>query len=218
MGRYPSDDRNEKNRRDGSEPSDANLLARVQAGDREAYLLLFDRYYASVEAFARKRLQNAAVACDIAAETFVRAYHSRDDFPSGRIHYLGYLLMICRRLVIAERARRGTTGVSPGWAAAHTKRLTDDLEPARAHSPLPLSHIAIQDALDLLPDADREILLLAYERHLSRNDIAFILGETDVRQVTTRLYRAMQTLEGLLSEQGRLPSPLLVTPDRPGTG
>ncbi len=79
---------------------DSELVARVQQGERELFLLLFERYYSRLECYARRYLKNAEEARDIASETFLRAYRNVDSFRLGeRISYLGYLFLICRRLI-----------------------------------------------------------------------------------------------------------------------
>ena len=87
--------------------TDDEILRRVQGGDREAFLALFDRYYSRVEGYARRRMQNPEAARDIASETFLRAYRTVDSFRLGEISYAGYLFLICRRLMLTERARYG---------------------------------------------------------------------------------------------------------------
>src|SRR5216684_3542301 len=86
--------------------SDEEIIQRVQRGEREEYFVLFDRYYARVESYARRQLHHAEAARDIASETFLRAFRSVDSFRTGGISYLGYLLMICRRLILTEQTRQ----------------------------------------------------------------------------------------------------------------
>ena len=89
--------------------TDEEILRRVQGGDREAFLVLFDRYHDRVEGYARRQLHNLEAARDIASETFLRAYRTVDSFRLGEISYVGYLFLICRRLnsnrAIANRRR-----------------------------------------------------------------------------------------------------------------
>jgi RNA polymerase sigma-70 factor (ECF subfamily) len=183
--------------------SDDTIIARVQAGDRQAYLYLFDRYYARVEGYARHQIRNAEAARDLASETFLRAYRSVDGFRTGEVAYLSYLLLICRRLIINERARHGKAPTT-SWeeASLHGEPLADSAE-------LPLDRMlkaeqrgVIQKALHLLSAEDREIILLAFEQDLSRRDIADVLGKPTVSAVTSHLYRAMQKLKAILVKQG----------------
>src|SRR5881628_53810 len=55
-------------------PSDADVVARVLSGDREAFGLLIRRYEAGLLRFATRMLGNRDVATDAVAESFIRAY------------------------------------------------------------------------------------------------------------------------------------------------
>lgn len=183
--------------------TDEEILRRVQTGDREAYITLFDRYYARVEGYARRQTQNAEAARDFASETFLRAYRTVDGFRIGEISYLGYLLMICRRLILTEQTR---------FRIAPTRSLeenAEELEQTADTATLPLEFLLseersamMQRALECLPAADREIIHLAFERELSRRDIGDILGKPSVTAVTSHLHRAVQKLKVIIVQQG----------------
>jgi RNA polymerase sigma-70 factor, ECF subfamily len=183
--------------------SDEEIIERVQKGRTSEYLILFDRYYARVENYARRHLQHAEAARDVASETFLRAYRNVQRFRIGEgITYLGYLLMICRRLILTERAQQRRAHIISLDESPEAERLSDTAR-------LPLAQLLdgerqkmIQDALEHLPEDDREIVYLAFERDLSRRDIAEILGKPSVSAVTSHLYRAMQKLKRIVAAQG----------------
>src|SRR5213076_168273 len=56
------------------DPSDADVVARVLSGDREAFGLLIRRYQPGLVRFATRMLGNQDVAADAVAESFIRAY------------------------------------------------------------------------------------------------------------------------------------------------
>lgn len=187
---------------------DNDILRRVQQGEREAYLTLFDRHYRRIECYAFRQLHNAEAARDIASETFLRAFRSVDSFRIGeQITYLGYLFLICHRLILTERQRQRATPV----VSLDVLNPEDDAPgmPRTEGDSLPLSKLLqaesramVRDALGKLSTEDREIIHLAYERDLSRQDIAGILGKPSVSAVTSHLYRAMQKLKTVLIQQG----------------
>lgn len=185
------------------ELSDDDILRRVQRGERTEYIALFDRYYARVERYARWQINDPEAARDIASETFLRAYRSVDNFRVGEpVSYLAYLLTICRRLALSERARSQARPTTP-------LDETDAENTAWDRSELPLDAMLrgercamLHDALERLPAPDREIIQLAYESDLSRNDIMIIMNKPSITAVTSHLYRAMQRLKAVVEEQG----------------
>src|ERR687893_108909 len=54
--------------------STEELVARVRAGDEEAFRLIFDRYSRPVLSFIYDMVGDRGLAEDLAQETFVRAY------------------------------------------------------------------------------------------------------------------------------------------------
>ena len=186
------------------EPSDDDILRRVQHGDGAAYLALFDRYYLRVEGYARRQTQDSEAARDIASETFLRAYRNVGSYLRERNgSYLGYLLMICHRVILTERARSRIVLMQPLDA------LDDGADALAGTETLPLNQLLAEErrkmigrALDDLPPDDREIVLLAFERDLSRQDIARVLNKPSVSAVTSHLHRAMQKLKIIVARQG----------------
>lgn len=182
---------------------DREIIKQVQQGEREKYLEIFDRYYARVERYARSQLRHTETARDIASETFLRAYRHVDKFRmEENITYLGYLLMICRRLIMTERSRQRAAPIHQAIDAEEVENIADD-------SAMPLSHLLngeriamLQDALSQLPADDREIIHLAFERDLSRQDIMYVMDKPSVSAVTSHLYRAMQKLKAIVAQQG----------------
>ncbi len=184
--------------------SDEDILRQVHKGDKNAYMTLFERHYARVESYARRRMNNAEAARDIASETFLRAYRAVDSFRIDEgVPYLGYLLLICRRLILTEQGRQRilmTHSLEENPAVADTLM---DMEP------LPLDRLLdserdeiLREALDHLSVDDREIIHLAFQDGLSRRDIGTILNKPTVSAVTSHLHRAISKLKGIITRQG----------------
>jgi len=184
--------------------TDDEILQRVQGGDRAAYMELFERHYSRVEGYARRLMQDAEAARDIASETFLRAYRTVDLFQRHQgISYPGYLLLICRRLTLNElERRRNAATFSLEECPVALEQLADSAE-------LPLAQLLhnerramLREALNSLAPEDREIIHLAFERDLSRRDLVAILGKPSVSAVTSHLHRAMQKLKTAVIRNG----------------
>ena len=193
--------------------SDDEILRRVQQGARAEFVQIFDRHYARIERYALRQLRDAEAARDVASETFLRAYRSVDSFRVGeQIAYLGFLFLICRRLILTERRKSQTSPITIASRADATAARQEQNAPDTA--PLPLTQLLnaerramLREALDCIAHDDREIILLAFERDLSRQDIAQVLNKPTVSAVTSHLHRAMQKLKTALLRQGYFHAP-----------
>ena len=186
------------------QPSDAQILVRVQKGDRDAYVALFDRYYSRVYRYARWQSGDPDLAADAASETFVRAYAAVDGFRTeDSTPYLAYLLQICRRILISNHSRPANRKtVSLDDVDSEARRLIDSCPPPLEYLLEEEQREMIRLSLDRLPPGDREIIALAFEQDLSRRDIAALMGKPSTSAVTTHLYRAMQKLREIVNRQG----------------
>jgi RNA polymerase sigma-70 factor (ECF subfamily) len=178
--------------------SDEEILRRVQSGEKTLYVELFDRYYDRVKRYARSQVAEAAD--DLASETFLWAYRNVASCSPGEISYLGYLLRICRRLVLMERERRtGAPTCLPGEDEDNGCGDTaDSLLPGWRKE---TGESAVRGALPSLPAEDREVIYLAYEPDLSRQEVMTILDQPSFSAVAAHLYRAMQKLNAVARRQ-----------------
>jgi RNA polymerase sigma factor (sigma-70 family) len=78
--------------------SDTELLARSEE-DPSAFAEFYRRHERAVVAFAGRLVRDAELTVDVAAETFARAYESRDALEAD--HARGWLLGIARHVVFA---------------------------------------------------------------------------------------------------------------------
>src|SRR2546425_6373596 len=92
-------------------PSDAEVVARVLGGDREAFGLIVRRYESGLLRFATRVLGGRDAAADAVAERVVRAYR---HLPScrGPRRLRTWLYRIVAYQCKSHRARRPTPGVS----------------------------------------------------------------------------------------------------------
>ena len=183
--------------------TDEEILRRVQQGERTAFVQIFDRYYQRVERYACRKLSNIEAGADIASETFHRAFRSVDTFRIGQISYLAYLYIICRRLVATEISKR----IAAPFLSVDD--LEDHLLPEYSKNDVALDSVLTNErstmlhfALGCLDTDDREVIHLAFEKDISRRDIAEIMGKPSVSAVTSHLHRAMTRLKLIVHKQG----------------
>ena len=164
--------------------SDAELVEAARRGDQASFGLLYERHYRLAVGIARSRLSDFHLAEDAAQEAFVIARRTLATLREPR-RFPEWLGTICRRA--ASRLDAGRTLHEP---------LPDDPEFADDHHVAAL-RLQVQDALQLLEQTSREIVVLHYFSGLSYEEISRALG-LSVQGIHGRLQRARSKLAGLL--------------------
>ena len=155
------------------DPSDADLIARWEAGDERAASLLVERHGTPVARYVVSLGQRAGVE-EVVQDTFVRAFGSLGSFR-GESSLRTWLFTIARRLV-ADRRRmakrqRDVSEVQEGDAVTTCDPL-DDLIASE-------SGRRMQDVIGRLSPAQREVFLLRVNDGMSYKEIAVVVGTTE---------------------------------------
>ena len=167
--------------------SDADLLARVAAGDRAAARPLVDRHHAPVFRFARALVRDDALAEDVLQETFIAALRGAATFR-GAGSARGWLFTIARHAALKLRPRERPLpeeddleklGADAGWGADDPEQLLSAGQ----------SREAVTRALDALDPEDREILVLRDMEGLTGPEAAEVL-HLSLAAMKSRLHRA----------------------------
>lgn len=176
---------------------DAALMRAVQADDRRALRILVERWERPLVAFLYRYTQEYETARDLAQETFLRLYRSRERYDPQR-RFSTWLFAIasnlCRTHTRWARRHPTTPLVATATDSDPANLLEDDsvLLPS-AQVEEDESTAALRAAILRLPHPYRVAVLLHYYEALSYSEIAKVLGCTE-RGVETRLYRARKRL------------------------
>lgn len=191
----------ERTHPDGS-LDDAAAIARVLAGDKQQFAVLVSRYQSSLYRHAVSMVLDHDVAADMVQDAFVRAYsrlstcrdHDRFRawiFQMLRNRCLDYLKDVRRRNVPLDRALDIEDSAEEPVGRMERVRLRGE----------------IAQALDRLPDAQREAFLMHYIEELPYETMADVLGAS-VSALKMRVLRAREALsEALRSKNVTLQSP-----------
>jgi RNA polymerase sigma-70 factor (ECF subfamily) len=176
-----------------------DLVRATQAGDREAFGQLYDRYHPLVFRYVLFRVGDRQLAEDLTAETFCRALR-RIASVSYRGRDIGaWFVTIARNLVLDHRkSSRYRCEQSTGEIAA--------LSPLTGgHEQQVLDGIAHEDlwrAVGLLTPAQRQAIVLRFVEGLSIAEMAARMGRNQ-GAVKALQYCGVRRLAGLLWEDGR---------------
>ena len=167
---------------------ETGLLARVAAGESEAFRGLVDRHLPTVLAIARRMLRDDAEAEDVAQETMLRLWRNAAGLELGPNGVRPWLRRVASNLCIDRvRARRNTTVVEE--------------VPEESAPPSQLRHLAerelgarVDAALQALPERQRLALTLFHYEGMSQIEVGEAMGISD-EAVESLLARARRTLK-----------------------
>ncbi|WP_424535034.1 RNA polymerase sigma factor [Sphaerisporangium viridialbum] len=179
--------------RAGTPVEDAAVLARVADGDTAALTELYARYGKPMFAFLYRLAGDRGTAEEILQDTWLAVWRSAGTYQS-RSSVSTWLFGVARR-----QAHNRLRGVPPPVAAEPT---ADGADSAPGPEELAIGRDRVQAALERLPPAQREVVVLALLEDLSHQDIAEVLG-IPVGTVKSRLHHARATLREWIDEPTR---------------
>jgi RNA polymerase sigma factor (sigma-70 family) len=163
--------------------SDEALMLEFQRGSREAFEELFARYREPLFGFFRRRLENRERAEDLAQETFLAVIRATARYEP-RALVRTYLYGIALKLLAAERRK----------LSGKEQSAEPEQEPAvPAVNDASEKALWVQQALEKLDVAEREILMLREYEQLNYAEIAELL-RLPVNTVRSRLFRSRMAL------------------------
>jgi RNA polymerase sigma-70 factor (ECF subfamily) len=179
-----------------SSPSDAAVIG-LSLDEPEAFGLIYDRHAATVLRFLGRRV-GAEAAEGLVGELFRIAFERRKTFDASRANALPWLYGIGSNLLMKHR--RGEA-----CRLRASARMAADEAPARRASAGALDarllFPRVADAIETLPDGERDALLLFAWEDLSYQGVAEAL-EVPIGTVRSRLNRARAQLRELLESGG----------------
>ena len=190
--------------------ADRDVLVRVAAGELDALDMLYDRYRAMAYSIALRITSDASLAEDVVQDAFLGAWRNAARYAEARASVKTWLLAIVHhRAVDAVRRRRPTMDL-PEREDAPPAQLTlpDVWQEVAGH----LDQEAVQGALRVLSDVQREAIELAYFGGLTQLEIA-ARTNTPLGTVKSRMRLGLLAMRRvLLGETG----PFGLEPDEAG--
>jgi RNA polymerase sigma-70 factor, ECF subfamily len=152
----------------------AELLARIVAGDREAFGAFYDLHAPVLFGFCVRILKDARDAEDVLQETFVQAWRDARRFDAARASVRGWLFTIARsRALDRWRSRRS---FEKRISAADTPQLEQAAGAADGAATADVRDF-VERALAQLNENEQTVLRLAYFEGLTQEEIAARLDE-----------------------------------------
>lgn len=179
-----------------SDLSDEAIMARLQAGETHLLELLMKRYERQIFAYAQRILMVRSSAEDAFQETFLRIFRKRATYKPGspfRPWLYTICLNTCRDSLRAKNRRPESELEKTAFALADGQPGPEALSEQTALAR------RIRQAVEALPDKQRDVFLLSYYQGLQYPEIAEIL-EIPVGTVKSRMFHASKFLAEQLKD------------------
>ncbi len=181
-----------------SKDTDAQLLQKHRSGDRDAFAELIDRYRPELFHFLMRFTGDHAAADDLFQETFLQVHSSSGTFDTTR-SFRPWLFTIAankaRDRIRKEKRRKAASLSAPIDQGSEASTSFVDL--LEADLPMPSDGVEetetkerVRQAIEQLPDHQREVLLLAYFHQFAYKQIAEML-QIPLGTVKSRLHAAV---------------------------
>jgi RNA polymerase sigma-70 factor (ECF subfamily) len=171
---------------------EAEIVAKVLKGDRQAYALLVEEYKSPIYNLAYRMTGNSEDSDDLTQETFIKAYQYLWRY-NPRKKFFTWLYTIAFNLIKNRFKKNKKEKLSEELNASS---LTDN-------NPSPEEKLIedqeISTCLLRLEDELRALLIMKYKQELSFEEIARITGKS-LSAVKMRIYRGLEKLKELMKE------------------
>lgn len=173
------------------------LVARAQAGDRAAFAALVRAHQDEVYTLARRLVGDPHLAADVAQEALIRAWRALPNFR-GDAKLSTWLYRITVNTAWTHKNRAARHRATPLDDFSEVADRLDPNLPELAGETLELRG-RLRQALDRLPDSQREVVVMKDVYGWSHAEIAEAMG-VSVTAAKVRLHRARARLARDLEE------------------
>jgi RNA polymerase sigma-70 factor (ECF subfamily) len=181
---------------------DAELVARVQRGDKKAFDLLVLKYQRKILRLLGRMIRDPSEIEDVAQEAFIKAYRALPQFRGESAFYtwLYRIAVNTARNWLASAGRRPSTPNAieneDGETFNETDNLTDISTPEAMVASREIAE-TVNKVIDGLPEELRTAIVLREIEGMSYEDIAQSM-DCPIGTVRSRIYRAREAIAAQL--------------------
>jgi len=191
---------------------EAGLVARLQAGDQDAFEELVRTYGGRLLSVARRFVRNEADAQDVVQAAYLSAFRSLRRFEGGcqLSTWLHRIVVNTALMKLRTRRRKPEESIElllPSFQddGHHVEQFSEWGAPADILLEREETRATVRACIQQLPDNYRQVLLLRDIEELPTQDVAQMLKMTPTA-VKVRLHRARQALSTLLRKEYARPA------------
>ncbi len=183
------------------ENSDAELVARVQKGDKKAFDILVRKYQHKLAKLISRYIQDPSEVLDVSQEAFIKAYRALPKFRGDSAFYTWlYRIAIntAKNHLVAQGRRPQSVDIDAeeGTRIETIPKLRENASPERLILRDEIGDVIFQ-AIEELPEDLRTAITLRELDGLSYEEIARAM-ECPIGTVRSRIFRAREAIDNKL--------------------
>ena len=175
------------------EEDERQIIERILAGSDLAFQKILDLHTQRIFNYVRRMTSNSIEAEDLAQETFIRFWVSRDRFDPDRVKLTTWLHRIAHNLCIDYFRRRQLQ-------ERQVPVQSDSQDSPDTDYELSIRAAVVNKALMTLSERQRSAIVLCHYQNFSQHDAAHILG-LSVHALESLLRRGRSKLKQMLAEE-----------------
>lgn len=166
-----------------------DLIKKAKKGDKFAFGILYKEYMPRIFRYILYLISDKEQAEDLTQETFLKAWKYLPKFRSKKGTFQAFIYRIARNLVIDYQRKKKAKVMEPEF----TSRIesSDNVEEKVVRKE---KKEEVLQALEKLPDFDRELIILRYFEELSFKEIAKTVKKKE-GTIRVRVHRVLATLK-----------------------
>jgi RNA polymerase sigma-70 factor (ECF subfamily) len=181
--------------------TERDLILRAQAGESAAFGELVQRYMRRAYFAALGFVGSPEDAMDLSQDAFARAYRARHRIDPDMPFYTWFyqiLRRLCFNFIRDRKLHRTKLRDQKSWIVDDAAFRARQLDPHRTVE-REQTRRRVRRAIEMLPDREREVLVLKEFEGLKYREIAEVVG-IPIGTVMSRLYSARRNLAAAIEE------------------
>lgn len=173
----------------------SSLITRAKEGDKDAFGQIYNLFYKRIFRYCQFNLKYRRIeeAQDICQETFLKAYKSISSFSERKGgSFQAYLFRIARNLIIDSSRKKKDVPLKEYLKVEAEGDLDEQIDKKQENQKL-------KEALDKLPEVERQIVILRYFEELTTAEVAGVIGKRE-GALRVRSHRVLKKLKEMLEK------------------
>lgn len=153
--------------------SESQIIAQIQSGNMDQFVILYDRYIDKIYKFIFFRTLHREHAEDLTSQVFIRAMDKISTFKPDKGTFQAWLYQIARNIMIDEfRKQKPTDNIDEHENLPSNENIENEVDKG-------INAQRLKKLLQQLPDESQELVTMRLWNELSYAEISSITGKTE---------------------------------------